>query len=676
MDKFADVSLPLTDLMEGSPKRGAAIEWTDREENAFNEPKGQFTGPLCLAHYQLGETTYVDVDCSQRAISGCMLQYVFDLDGKRRLHPIAFESKKLTRTEQRYSTQECEKLAVKHCLNYWRHLIEGSPIVVHSDHESLKGFRTQKHPTKRLARFIGEIEHFDPVFVYRPGKLQVVPNALSRMPGLHKEGEPADTDKFLAIGDERKERVIVSDLEHLKRIVEEVHADLGHYGKSIIATEVKLRYSAPTQLLDEALKVLEPCRPCQLYKPTPPPLAASKATLHPHDPRDPFEMWELDYVGPLIKTESGNEYLIVAVDYVTSTGVAYALPERSAEAAIELLEELIWTYGLPKYILTDNGAEFMSTKFQAALARYNIQHKRTSPGHPQTNGKVERLNHELIQRLQRMTVDDRDNWDQYLRRALFAFHAHTNVRLGCSPFFLQYGVDPVLPSSATIQQEAPLSNVELEDACVARKTYVQNLQKYRTDAAEKYRAGLERIAAKRDEYLREPIIPGDLVMRVISQDSKMHPKWDGPFIVLASSEKDVYQLATANGYILHNLVNVARVRKLSADECTKYVGEFWNASKRLRSQDERARQEQALLDVNKRLSEATVEHLQAQKAKESPSDISKSMAKIAEVANEKRELEKAVKAGPEQPSNVPTPSDRPLSVGNRLRKLPWKLWDT
>jgi transposase InsO family protein len=74
---------------------------------------------------------------------------------------------------------------------------------------------------------------------------------------------------------------------------------------------------------------------------------------------------------------------------------------------------------------------------QAMLSRYNIQHKRTSPGHPQTNGKVERLNHELIQRLQRMTVDDRENWDLYLRKALFAFHSHTNARLGCSPFYLQ-----------------------------------------------------------------------------------------------------------------------------------------------------------------------------------------------------------------------------------------------
>lgn len=38
-----------------------------------------------------------------------------------------------------------------------------------------------------------------------------------------------------------------------------------------------------------------------------------------------------------------NEYLIVAVDCATSTGVVFALPERLANAVIELLEELIGT---------------------------------------------------------------------------------------------------------------------------------------------------------------------------------------------------------------------------------------------------------------------------------------------------------------------------------------------
>jgi len=50
--------------------------------------------------------------------------------------------------------------------------------------------------TKRLARFMDEVEHYDPTIVYRPGKLQVVSNALSRMAG-QSEGEPADTDRFI-----------------------------------------------------------------------------------------------------------------------------------------------------------------------------------------------------------------------------------------------------------------------------------------------------------------------------------------------------------------------------------------------------------------------------------------------------------------------------------------------
>ena len=49
---------------------------------------------------------------------------------------------------------------------------------------------------KRLARFMDEVEHYDPTIVYRPGKLQIVPDAFSRMAG-QSEGEPADTDHFI-----------------------------------------------------------------------------------------------------------------------------------------------------------------------------------------------------------------------------------------------------------------------------------------------------------------------------------------------------------------------------------------------------------------------------------------------------------------------------------------------
>jgi len=53
--------------------------------------------------------------------------------------------------------------------------------------------------TRRLVRFINDIEHFDPKFIYRPGHLQKVPDALSRMPGLKEEGDPADTSHLFEI---------------------------------------------------------------------------------------------------------------------------------------------------------------------------------------------------------------------------------------------------------------------------------------------------------------------------------------------------------------------------------------------------------------------------------------------------------------------------------------------
>ena len=166
------------------------------------------------------------------------------------------------------------------------------------DHESLKVYRMKRPITKRLARFMNEIEHYSPLIIYRPDKLQIVSDALSRMPGVC-EGPPADTDRFMAmteientnadasdasdtIDDERdtplrpcrkylevKQYLItkgeldkaeeelgylcaeyvvrgenntlwnkrrdmhcITEPEELKDIIERVHSDLGHYGKT------------------------------------------------------------------------------------------------------------------------------------------------------------------------------------------------------------------------------------------------------------------------------------------------------------------------------------------------------------------------------------------------------------------------------------------------------------
>jgi len=118
-----------------------------------------------------------------------------------------------------------------------------------------------------------------------------------------------------------------------------------------------------------------------------------------------------------------------------------------------------------------------------------------------------------------------------------------------------------------------------------RKTRFVRSTLYRTVAAERYNAAMQRLADARDDtaFLTDPLQPGDLVMRSpINRKSKLHPEWDGPFVVLEVTDKDAVQLASANGYIINNLVNKARLRKLDIDERAKYRNEFWEASNRLK----------------------------------------------------------------------------------------------
>ena len=262
-------------------------------------------------HPRIGDDFYVDPDASQIAIGAALLQYFLDPDGKRRLHPVAFESKKLTETEQRYMTQERELLAAKYALDHWRYIIEGSRIFIRSDHESLQSYRTKNPMTKRLVRFIKDIEYFDPKFIYRPGHLQKVPDALSRMPGLKEEGDPADTSHlfeieqsgsifesakvvvprsiefYVKLHDPLKRNIaseesplyeldtderlwnrqlrtpLIFSSKDLRAIVQLVHKDLGHYRKRVTFHTAKQRSEVATDLSwEEGEKELNSCIPC------------------------------------------------------------------------------------------------------------------------------------------------------------------------------------------------------------------------------------------------------------------------------------------------------------------------------------------------------------------------------------------------------------------------------
>ena len=75
----------------------------------------------------------------------------------------------------------------------------------------------------------------------------------------------------------------------------------------------------------------------------------------------PLERIAIDIVGPLPRTENGNEYIMVVTDYFTKCAEAYAVPDHIAQTvADKLLNEFVCRFGVPQCTHTDQGREFKS----------------------------------------------------------------------------------------------------------------------------------------------------------------------------------------------------------------------------------------------------------------------------------------------------------------------------
>ena len=74
---------------------------------------------------------------------------------------------------------------------------------------------------------------------------------------------------------------------------------------------------------------------------------------------------------------------------------------------------------------TDQGKEFNNEKLMKAL---NIQHRLTTPYHPQANGLVERFNQTLINSLAKFVQDNREGWDENLDAVVYGYNTAVQVR--------------------------------------------------------------------------------------------------------------------------------------------------------------------------------------------------------------------------------------------------------
>ena len=104
---------------------------------------------------------------------------------------------------------------------------------------------------------------------------------------------------------------------------------------------------------------------------------------------EPFTRVAMDIVGPIPKSKSGYNYILVVCDYATQYPEAVPLRSIDAEHVAEELIKLFARVGIPQEILTDQGSNFMSQLLAELNWLLHVHSIRTTPYHPQTDGLVE-----------------------------------------------------------------------------------------------------------------------------------------------------------------------------------------------------------------------------------------------------------------------------------------------
>jgi len=322
------------------------------------------------------------------------------------LHAIYYASKTLDAAQKNYATKEKELLAIVYSLEKFRSYLLGSKVIVHSDHAALKYLLAKPEAKPRLIRWILLLQEFDLEIRDKKGAENVVADHLSRIENIDDPTVPIDDsfpdDHLMAIKErhslcsitaryrgsegpdwfadfanyvvgkqlppdmtrQRKKKFLrdvrryfwddpylfkecadgvfrrcIPETE-VRAILEGCHSSCygGHHGPSRTVAKVLQSGFYWPNLLKDARDFIENCDPCQ---------RSGNISRRFEMPQtgilevEVFDVWGIDYQGPF-PTSKGNEYILVAVDYVSKWVDAMACSHANAKNVIKLFKRVIF----------------------------------------------------------------------------------------------------------------------------------------------------------------------------------------------------------------------------------------------------------------------------------------------------------------------------------------------
>ncbi|XP_054746789.1 uncharacterized protein K02A2.6-like [Anastrepha obliqua] len=474
---------------------------------------------LMLTHYNPNLPLKVATDASNRGI-GAFICHVFP-DGSEKV--IQHASKALTDAEQKYSQIEKEALALVFALKKFHRFIFGRKFTLCTDHKPLiaifgknKGIPT--YAANRLQRWALILMMYDFNIQYIKTTEFGCVDMLSRLIANHTK---QDEDMVIACTQMEEEmNTIIEDqceklpvsFEMIRKATKQcstaqaVINALSNGWKQEITTELQPLYARK-----DALSVIQEClmfherivipkklqlrilrqlhrghlgrermkllarsyvywpgvdedivsysRNCQH--------CASTAKMPvKHTVRSwplatkPMERLHIDIAGPC-----NSFYYFVIVDTFSKWPEIFQIENITTQTIISKLNETLSRYGDCDTLVSDNGTQFTSGAFEQFVTSQGIQHIRTSPYHPQSNGQAERFVDTLKRALKKLKMEgtDSENLQTFLQTYRFTPNPSVVERKSPAEAFLNRKIKTTLDLTKPQTTEIKQRNLKQEN---------------------------------------------------------------------------------------------------------------------------------------------------------------------------------------------------------------------
>ncbi|PAA52294.1 hypothetical protein BOX15_Mlig007858g1 [Macrostomum lignano] len=493
---YSRVVQPLLSIVKNTSKPNKFV-WTNAAQTAFEKLKQLLSTDILLVHPNPRKPYFLHTDASDTAIGAVLSQ----LDDSNHQRPVAYISKTLSPTEQRYPPIEREAYAIYWAIKKLHVFLYASYQQFHvfTDHQPLKSLFSDKQPiSKRLQKWILALQDYNFTLNYVKGKSNVVADCLSRIPkvcqiqslstfnglqdaidqdpllstikALLSEKSPThelskkdqqyvrrhlaryflDGNTLYFEDDEGRSRLVIPT-RYREALLTSNHSTAlgGHLGHQKTADKISHFYYWPT-LRQDVFNFVNNCEICHKAKIAPRLRPLHKAVKF----NEVFSHLAIDLVGPLPPASHGRDvykYILTAQCGVSKFLFTIPLTETTSATICNSLFNRVFAFaGLPAHIISDNGPQFISQEFREFMGAIGIHLIYTSVYQPSSNF-VERAHKTLKQTLTAFVHDKPDLWIDFLPAVTLAINTAAHSTMNESPFYLFFARD-FLPPNARIME--------------------------------------------------------------------------------------------------------------------------------------------------------------------------------------------------------------------------------